>query len=83
MKTVGVTKAHLRARAIEELCREYQRACVSVLKTSAARAAIPPGGSRARVTTANARWSTACEHRDRIEARLRDEYGVELHVRLA
>jgi hypothetical protein len=27
---------------------------------------IEPGSSRARITTANARWSTAAEHRDRM-----------------
>jgi len=34
------------------------------------RRALPPGSSRARVTTANARWITAAEHRDRIAEQL-------------
>ena len=38
---------------------------------SDARRLLPPGSPRARVTTANARWSTACEHRDRIEKTIR------------
>jgi hypothetical protein len=36
-----------------------------------ARRALPPGSSRARVTTANAGWMRACEARDRIVAGLR------------
>lgn len=35
-----------------------------------ARAALPMGSSRARVTTANARWRAAAEARDRAEAHL-------------
>jgi hypothetical protein len=31
-----------------------------------ARRALPPGSSRARVTTANARWARAAEERERI-----------------
>ena len=38
------------------------------LAAMAARAALPAGSSRARVTTANARWATACEARDRALA---------------
>ena len=30
------------------------------------RRALPPGSSRARVTTANANWARAAEHRDRV-----------------
>ena len=30
------------------------------------RRALPPGSTRARVTTANANWARAAEHRDRI-----------------
>ena len=36
-----------------------------------ARAKLAPGSSRARVTTANARWMTACEARDRYAERVR------------
>lgn len=39
-----------------------------VTRTSEARRALPPGSSRARVTSANARWARACEARDRILA---------------
>lgn len=34
------------------------------------RHALPPGSSRARVTTANANWARAAEHRDRCRDRL-------------
>ena len=34
------------------------------------RRALPTGSSRARVTTANALWMTAAEHRDRIAEQL-------------
>jgi hypothetical protein len=55
---------------IPELERELARAQRASEKASAARAALPPGSSRARVTTANARWMRAAEHRDRILAQL-------------
>lgn len=53
-----------------------QRACD---KACAARAALPAGSSRAKVTTANARWMSACEERDRREQALRD-LGVDLSI---
>jgi putative hemolysin len=34
------------------------------------RMSLGVGASRARVTTANARWATAAEHRDRVAAHL-------------
>lgn len=39
-------------------------------KACSARAALPPGSSRARVTTANARWASAAEARDRCQERI-------------
>lgn len=62
-----------RAAAVEMLtllARSLADAERKVARTSAARAALPAGSSRARVTTANARWATACEHRDRVQAAL-------------
>ena len=58
------------ARMLRTLARDLEAAELAMLKASAARAALPAGSSRARVTTANARWSTKCEQRDRCEARL-------------
>lgn len=37
-------------------------------KAAEARAALPAGSTRAKVTTANARWANAAEDRDRKEA---------------
>ena len=39
-------------------------------KASEARMNLEAGSSRARITTANARWSTKAEHRDHCEANL-------------
>lgn len=40
------------------------------VRASEARAALPPGSSRAKVTTANARWMSAAEERDRCAREL-------------
>lgn len=42
-------------------------------EASDARAALPFGSSRARITTANARWSRHAEERDRLYAALSEE----------
>jgi len=43
------------------------------MATCERRGALPPGSSRARVTTANANWANAAEHRDRCIVRLEEE----------
>jgi hypothetical protein len=48
--------------------REYRLLCAKSEKAAAARAALPPGSTRARVTSANARWMRAAEARDRRAA---------------
>lgn len=48
------------------MLRDLGRARTKVEWASEARRALPPGSSRARVTTANARWSTACEGYERV-----------------
>jgi len=48
--------------------RELEAAQRKSTKASEARAALPAGSSRARVTTANARWGVAAEARDRAAA---------------
>ncbi len=53
-----------------EIVRELKAAERASEKACAARAALPPGSSRARVTTANARWMRAAEYRDLVQARL-------------
>ena len=54
--------------------REYQEAERRSKAAMERRRALPPGSSRARVTTANANWARSAEHRDRIFERLRAEW---------
>ena len=49
----------------------YIAAAKKSAKCSEARGALPAGSTRARVTTANARWMRAAEERDRVEKELR------------
>lgn len=51
---------------------EWRRLDRKVAAASEARFRLPTGASRSRVTTANARWATACEARDRREQELRE-----------
>lgn len=51
----------------------YIRAVEASERASEARRALPPGSSRAKVTTANARWISAAEERDRLAAELLPE----------
>lgn len=53
-----------------ELRKLLARAERNAAKASESRAALPPGSSRARVTTSNARWARAAEARDRCAAML-------------
>lgn len=53
--------------------RAYLAACRSSAKASAARFDLPPGSSRARITSANARWSSCAEERERLGAALTPE----------
>jgi hypothetical protein len=55
-----------------QLERALRAAERSSAKASAARRALPAGSSRARVTTANARWMRAAEHRDLLRRQLDD-----------
>lgn len=55
---------------IAQLERELARAEAASARACNARASLPAGSSRARVTSANARWARAAEHRDRIAAAL-------------
>ena len=52
----------------------YQELVKKSLKLSEARAKLEPGTSRARVTTANARWDRAAEARDSRERELRMQW---------
>ena len=53
------------AAHLAKLRRELRAAEAASLKASDARMALPPGSSRARVTTANSRWMRKAEDRDR------------------
>jgi hypothetical protein len=53
-------------RTTEDLRRELARLELKVKNTSKRRFDMPIGATRARITTANARYATACEARDRV-----------------
>lgn len=55
-----------------QLRRKLQAAQEKSDKATTARRMLPPGSSRAKVTTANARWSRAAEARDRAQNALDD-----------
>ena len=63
----------------EELER-YRKLLAYAEKDSAraceARGRLPMGSSRARVTTANARWRSAAEHRDRLALKVAELEGT-------
>ena len=54
------------------MLRELRAAFRARSRASARRRDLPVGSSRARLTTANARWMTACEEWDRVEKKARD-----------
>lgn len=54
--------------------KELRAARKKLAAASERRRALPAGSSRAKVTTANARWATAAEHTDRVESALRDRW---------
>ena len=54
------------ASRLKALRRDLARAEAKSERLCAARADLPPGTSRARVTSANARWAIAAEERDRL-----------------
>jgi hypothetical protein len=54
------------SHAITSLERELARVQAASERAMEAKMRLPRGSSRARVTTANARWATAAERRDRV-----------------
>lgn len=54
------------------LFREWEKAVAASEKAAAARADLGPGATRARVTTANAKWARQAENRDRLAAELEE-----------
>lgn len=59
-----------RQAEIIRLRRELARLEWDSERAMIARAKLPSGSSRARVTTANARWSQCAEARERVRARI-------------
>lgn len=55
---------------VERLTKLLAKAQAASMKAAMARHDLGPGATRARVTTANARWMRAAEHRDRIQEQL-------------
>ncbi|EHQ63651.1 hypothetical protein PDENDC454_04269 [Paenibacillus dendritiformis C454] len=55
---------------IAKLERQLAAAEKRTEKAAAARRSLGPGSTRARITTANARWAAAAEERDRIYEQL-------------
>lgn len=55
---------------VERLRRLLLEAQHKSTKAQESRMRLPAGSSRARVTTANARWARAAEHRDRLQDQL-------------
>lgn len=60
---------------IKRFEKELAKAERALEKASKARAGMPPGSTRARITTANARWSSAAEHKKRIQDKLDELKG--------
>ena len=58
--------------SIPELERLLDEAERKSAKLASTRAALPPGSSRARVTSANARWARAAEYRDLLQRQLQE-----------
>lgn len=56
--------------------KAYVRLSKQSAKLAAARSALPAGSSRARVTSANARWARVAEERERV-GKILDSYGVQ------
>ena len=55
---------------VEQLRRELARAEHDSARLSERRATLPPGSSRAVITSINAKWARLAEYRDTIRARL-------------
>ncbi|MFA5376826.1 MAG: hypothetical protein WC455_13840 [Dehalococcoidia bacterium] len=57
---------------IKQACTNLMNAERKASNAGDVRASLEPGSSRARVTTANARWAQYAEYRDLCENKLRD-----------
>lgn len=50
--------------------RDYRKSVADSARCAAVRSSLDPSSTRARLTSANARWSRAAEERDRIAGRI-------------
>ena len=57
---------------VKKLERLYAAAEKKSARLAEARANLPPGSTRARVTSANARWARAAEARDLLARKLEE-----------
>lgn len=57
---------------VTALRKELARAKADSARLCERRASMPPGSSRARVTTLNAKWARVAEYRDLLLARLEE-----------
>lgn len=70
----------LTERVVARYEREWRAAQAKSEAASRRRAGLGPGCSRAAITTANARWMSAAEHRDRLLERFeraREEFAAQ------
>jgi hypothetical protein len=60
------------AKATNDILKRWRRAYLAMRKASTARAKLDGSATRARLTTANARYARAAEDFDRIDGHLRE-----------
>lgn len=74
MRTHGTyaTDDDARIVELERMKKAYNKAVEDARKWSERRRSLPAGSTRARITTANARWAQAAEHRDHLEKRIKE-----------
>lgn len=59
-------------KELAQAAKDLEKAQADSIKAATNRRNLPQGSSRAKVTTANARWMANAEHRDRVQARFDD-----------
>ena len=57
---------------LDQLKRELARLERASAQAAEKRASLPPGSSRARVTSANAKWMRLAEARDRVRKQIEE-----------
>ena len=62
----------MESKELHDARRALAKAQAASTRAMDARARLGPGSTRARVTTANANWANAAEHRDRCKERVEE-----------